>query len=590
MPAQYVIGIDLGTTNCVLASAPLNGNAAEITLLDIPQLVAENTVESRAALPSFLYLTSQTEREQQLFAAPFRSDLDVAVGVVAAARSAEMPEQTISAAKSWLSHSGVDRTKPILPWQSSQTEMQMSPVEASQRLLQHLIDAWQQQHPDCNFTEQSVVLTVPASFDPVARELTAKAAAGAGFPADFVLLEEPQAAAYAWLLSAGDDWRKTLQPGEQILICDIGGGTTDLTLLEASDDDGDLTLNRVAVGNHLLVGGDNMDLALAHHCANLFAEQGVNLDPWQTVSLWHSCRSAKERLLGQDGPETCSIAVPGRSSRLIGGMVSVDVDRTAATQLLLEGFFPVVDAEATPVSNPRSGFRELGLPWEQDTGITRHLAAFLQASASTVRHVLFNGGVFRSEVLQQRLLEQLQKWTPETPPQPVQPQTDLDSAVARGACFYAWTRSNNGIRIRGGAPRSYYVGIETSGLAVPGMARPLKALCVVPHGMEEGTQIDVPSTGIGLIVGETTQFRFFSSAVRTQDTPGQILPRWSAEEISETNSLQAKLNAQEDSDDGWIPVEFRSVITELGVFELWCVCPNTDRSWKLEFSIREVDS
>ncbi len=590
MTAEYVIGIDLGTTNCVLACAPAGGEAAEVRLLQIPQLTAEQTTEARTSLPSFLFLTNEREQSQLLFPSPFGLTAASAVGTAAALRAADFPERTVSAAKSWLSYSGVDRTQPILPWQSPENDLKISPLDASRQLLEHLIAAWQLEYPAVSFADQNVVLTVPASFDPAARELTAAAARQAGFPEDFVLLEEPQAAAYAWLYAAGDDWRKTLLPGEQLLICDIGGGTTDLTLLEAADEDGNLTLSRIAVGNHLLVGGDNMDLALAHHCAALFAEQGTSLDPWQTVSLWHSCRMAKESLLSQGGPEQYTVAIPGRSSRLIGGMVSVEVSAAAAADLLLDGFLPIVDADATPQRAPRSGFRELGLPWESDTAITRHLAEFLKRSATTsqLRHVLFNGGVFRSPALQQRLLDQLQQWLPDNPPAPVQPQTDLDSAVARGACFYGWTRNNKGIRIRGGAPRSYYVGVETSGLAVPGIPRPLKALCVVPHGMEEGTSVDVPSDGIGLIVGERTQFRFFSSSCRNQDVPGQVLSRWSAEEINETNSLESTLDQDEASEDGWVPVGFRSVITELGMFELWCVSTDGTRSWKLEFSIRET--
>jgi hypothetical protein len=429
---------------------------------------------------------------------------------------------------------------------------------------------------------------VPASFDASARELTREAAIAAGLPQSFVLLEEPQAATYAWLNAVGDRWRKLLKVGDRLLVCDIGGGTTDLTLVEVAEESGELTLQRAAVGNHLLVGGDNMDLALAHFVAQLFEEKGLQLDPWQSISLWHSCRSAKESLLSAAGPETHTISVPGRSSRLIGGLVSVSVEKAKATELLLNGFFPESNLTDRPAKS-RAGFREIGLPYEADTGITKHLASFLQQSlgGSGLTHVLFNGGVFKASALRERLLQQLQHWFPKQPPQPVDGPEDLDFSVARGACFYGWTKLKGGVRIRGGTARSYYVGIETAGLAIPGAGRPLKALCVVPNGMEEGTDVDVPSDSIGLIVGEAARFRFFSSSSRKHDQPGDLVARWSPEELSETDSLEATLPAADDSEDEYVPVRFHSRITELGVLELWCVHESQDKRWKLEFSVRD---
>jgi hypothetical protein len=363
-------------------------------------------------------------------------------------------------------------------------------------------------------------------------------------------------------------------------------------MVEVAEDGGELTLQRVAVGNHLLVGGDNMDLSLAHYVAELFAEKGLSLDPWQSVSLWHSCRNAKESLLSGAGPDAQTISVPGRSSRLIGGLVSVSVERSAATDLLLNGFFPDSQLSDRPEKS-RAGFREIGLPYEADTGITRHLASFLQQSlaGSPLTHVLFNGGVFKASALRSRLLQQLQNWFPDNPPKPVEGPEDLDYSVARGACFYGWSKVRGGVRIRGGTARSYYVGIETAGLAIPGAGRPLKALCVVPTGMEEGTEIDVPSESIGLIVGEAARFRFFSSASRKSDQPGDLVARWTPEELAETDSLEATLPAGEDSDDEYVPVRFHAKITELGILELWCVQESDEKRWKLEFSVRDdVDS
>lgn len=589
MAAAFVIGIDLGTTNSVLAYASLRQERAEVKVLPIPQLTAPHTLESRSVLPSFLYLASDTEISAGAFGVPWNAEASFAVGAVARSLSAEAPDRTVAAAKSWLCHSRVDRRQPILPWQAPASVPKISPVSVSQRYLEHLIAAWHEAFPEDMFSDQSIVLTVPASFDAAARELTREAALAAGFPESFRLLEEPQAATYAWLAAVGERWRKILRVGDRMLICDVGGGTTDLTLVEAAEEQGELTLNRVATGNHLLVGGDNMDLALAHYVAGLFSEKGISLDPWQSVSLWHQCRNAKEILLSSGGPESQTISIPGRGSRLIGGLVSVTVERSKATELLLDGFFPEVASTDRPRRTPGSGFRELGLPYEADTAVTRHLAAFLQQSSGPtgLRYVLFNGGVFRGAALRSRLLKQLQQWFPQHPPETVEGDEDLDFSVARGACFYGWTREQGGVRIRGGAARSYYIGIETAGLAVPGAGRPLKALCVVPQGMEEGTDADVPADAIGLIVGEQARFRFFSSSVRKSDQPGVMLARWSADEIQETDSLETTLPADAEAEDGWVPVRFCSRITELGVLELWCVHETTGKRWKLEFGIRD---
>lgn len=588
MVSKYVIGIDLGTTNSVLAWSSLQSDSPAVQVLAIPQLVAANTVESRSMLPSFLYLPSSDEVKSGTMKLE-HTDGQYATGTLARTLSAEFPDRTVGAAKSWLCHSRVDRRQPILPWQAPESVPKISPVTASQRYLEHLVAAWQKEFPTAPFAEQVVVLTVPASFDASARELTREAALAAGFPETLVLLEEPQAATYAWLNSIGDRWRKVLKVGDRMLVCDVGGGTTDLTLVEVAQESGELVLLRAAVGNHLLVGGDNMDLALAHFVAGLFAEKGVQLDPWQSVSLWHSCRNAKESLLSPGGPETQTISVPGRGSRLIGGLVSVSVDRQQASHLLLSGFFPDAALSDRPQRARSSGFRELGLPYEADTGITRHLAAFLQQSlaGSPLTHVLFNGGVFKGRALREKLLGQLQSWFPSNPPRTVEGDEDLDYSVARGACFYGWTKQRGGMRIRGGTARSYYVGIETAGLAIPGAGRPLKALCVVPQGMEEGSEADVPSESIGLVVGEAERFRFFSSSERRQDKPGDVLSRWAPEELTETDSLEATLPASEDTEDGLVPVRFQSRITELGVLELWCVHENHEKRWKLEFSVRD---
>jgi molecular chaperone DnaK (HSP70) len=599
MSAQFAIGIDLGTTNSVLAYVPLGDETATPTVLPIPQLTAPGTLEERPLLPSFAYLTRDDDRGQAGYDVPWATQRDYALGELARRRSAEAPQQSVAAAKSWLTHSRVDRRSPILPWGAPPERQRISPVEASRRYLDHLVSAWNQKFPTAPLAEQSVVLTVPASFDAAARELTREAALAAGLPESFILLEEPQAAVYAWLADVGDRWRKLLKVGDTLLVCDVGGGTTDFTLVEVAEEGGELVLRRAAVGNHTLVGGDNMDLALAHFAATKLAEKGTKLDPWQSVSLWHACRTAKETLLGENAPASHPVAVLGRGSKLIGGTVSVELPRDEVVRLLVDGFFPQTAAADRPAKGRGSGFRELGLPYENDTAVTRHLAAFLAgqgligdstAQNSRPLHVMFNGGVFRAETLRRRVLEVLGTWLggdDSATVKPLEANADLDCAVARGAAYYARSKQGKGLRIRGGTARSYYVGIETSGPAIPGAPRPLQALCVVPLGMEEGTECTVPGGEIGLVVGEAAQFRFFSSGVRKEDRPGTLLTSWNDDELVETDSLSALLPAASGADDGYVPVRFRAAITELGMFELWCDSAISAERWKLEFSVRD---
>ncbi|HWE03295.1 MAG TPA: Hsp70 family protein [Tepidisphaeraceae bacterium] len=593
MPSQYAIGIDLGTTNSVLAYTQLGEDRPRVSILPVPQLVAASTIEARNMLPSFLYLGTDQDAAAAAFDLPWARANAYAVGALAVRQAADVPTRTVSSAKSWLAHSRVDRHQPILPWDAPPDVAKVSPVEASRRYLQHLVAAWTAAFPDAPIAEQQVVLTVPASFDASARELTREAALLAGLAHDMVLLEEPQAALYAWLADRGDAWRRKLNVGDTLLVCDIGGGTTDFTLIGVSDEGGELSLRRIAVGNHTLVGGDNMDLAIAHSATAAFSEKGVELNPWQSVSLWHACRTAKETLLGDNGPKKHPVAVLGRGSKLVGGTISVDLEREAIQELLVNGFFPNCDISDKPARRRASGFREIGLPYEADTAITRHLAAFLSAHATDgapVRptHVLFNGGVFKSPVFRERLGEVMADWFgKKTQPDVLEGNTDYDDAVARGAAYYGAAKRGRGVRIRGGAARSYYVGVETSGPAIPGAARPLQALCVVPFGMEEGTEADVAGEEIGLVVGEPAVFRFFSAAARKQDKPGALIKRWTDEEITETDSLEAHLPKPENVEEDYVPVRFHSKITELGMFELWCVSTISDQRWKLEFSVRE---
>ena len=590
MPAQYCIGIDLGTTNSVLAFAPLEESEALVAVLPIPQLVAPGAIERHLSLPSFLYLTKSLD-DPSLQVPGIRNGLGI-VGEYARRIASDQPDRVVAAAKSWLCNKRVDRQSPILPWESDAALV--SPIAATTAFLNHLVDAWHAEFSDATFSEQRIVLTVPASFDLVAREFTKQAALAAGFPEDFLFLEEPQAALYNWIFSHGQQWRKSLREDDVLLVCDVGGGTTDLTLVQIQAENGELNMNRLAVGNHMLIGGDNMDLALAHIASSQFADKGTRLNAWQSMSLWHSCRQAKESLLrGESAPNSFPLSVLGRGSKLIGGTVSIELDRSTVERTLVDGFFPFVGRDERPVRDGESGFQEIGLPFESDTAITRHVGAFLadhlRANEQTpmkLTHLLFNGGVFNSDSFRVRMLQTLASWD-EAGKAPVVlgGVEDLDQAVACGAAYYAWTKQRGGVRIRGGTARSYYVGIETSGPSIPGMARPLQALCVVPQGMEEGTQTDVKSREVGLKVGQRGRFRFFSSTMRKQDAAGTYLKDWDDHELEETSPLEVELSANEG--EQVVPVRFQSRITELGVFELWCKSTRSDQSWKLELNVRE---
>ncbi|XZE51480.1 Hsp70 family protein [Planctomycetaceae bacterium SH139] len=606
MDSRYTIGIDLGTTNSVVAYAELTAELPELQLLEIPQVVAAGQVESRQSLPSFLYLAA--EHERAAFQLPWQAEPPSwVVGELARQRAAEQPQRVVAGAKSWLAHHGVDRREPILPWEAPDEIGKISPLTATEAYLQHLVAAWNHAFPDAPLADQRVVLTVPASFDPAARDLTSEAARRAGLPDEMVLLEEPQAAVYRWLRERHEDWREELGRGDSLLVVDVGGGTTDLTLIRLDEVAGNVELQRQAVGNHLLVGGDNMDLALAHLVAGQLAAEGHSLDPWQNVALWHACRTAKEQLLAPGGPSSTTVSVLGRGSRLIGGTISTELSASTVVSMFLEGFFPACEAEAKPQANVASGFQDIGLPYESDPAVTRHLAAFLaahrrrageqsgeQVSGSedssnqpVPSHLLFNGGVFRAAILRDKVSELIELWSQGTRPRVLGGPEDLDHSVALGAAFYGWSKQHGGIRIRGGTARSYYIGIETAGLAIPGAPRPLRALCVAPQGMEEGTAAEVPSQEVGIVVGRPAQFRFFSSTVRRQDVPGTRLDRWSPDELVESDPIQTTLDSESAGEEPFLPVRFQSRVTELGVFELYCQSTRGDERWKMEFNTRD---
>jgi len=606
---RYAIGIDLGTTHSALSYVDLGASDGEKTphgVLSIPQLTTPGTVEELPLLPSFLYLPHPDELAPGDLSLPWPTDGQTGVaGEMARSRGATTPIRLVSSAKSWLCHPGVDRRAAILPNDAPEEVARVSPLEASTRYLSHLRQAWNQAHPEAPFTEQSITVTIPASFDPGARELTAEAARNAGY-GNLTLLEEPQAALYSWIQGSEGRWRKEVKPGDIILVVDVGGGTSDFSLIAVLERDGVLEPHRIAVGEHILLGGDNMDLALAHLVARKLAANGTQLDAWQLRALTYGCRSAKEALLANAHAQTWPIVVPSRGSKLIGGSIRTELTREEVTSFILDGFFPKVEASARPAVRTRAGLTQLGLPYAQDAAVTRHLAAFLgrqlgataelqgyagkQSEGATFLHptaVLFNGGVFKSDLLAKRVMDTINDWLYMEGAEPVRMLggADLDLAVARGAAYYSYVRRGAGVRIRGGTARSYYVAIESSMPAIPGMEPPIQALCVAPFGMEEGGEIELPNQEFGLVVGEPVQFRFFGSSVRRQDQIGDLLDFWAPDELQELNEIRATLSTEGRQSGDVVQVKLHAMATESGTLELLAVAQDGQR-WKVEFDVR----
>ncbi|TCI05154.1 Hsp70 family protein [Corallincola luteus] len=603
--AQFTVGIDLGTTHCVMAFATISddGEPQPQQLFTIPQLVGPGQIEERNALPSFAYLPHESELPPSQRQLPW-GEFPYVAGQLARELGAKTPTRLVSSAKSWLGHGEVDRRSGLLPLQAPEDVSKLSPYEVSKHYLQHLTRAWDQRHPDAPLAKQQLTITVPASFDPSARELTALAALEVGLH-QATLLEEPQAALYSWISGSHGDWRNQVSTGDVILVIDLGGGTTDLSLIAVTEEDGALALNRIAVGDHLLLGGDNMDLALAHTVRQKLAQQGTQLQPWQLLALSHGCRQAKETLFSQPELTEVPIVVPSRGSSLIGGSLRTELSRAEVDAVLVEGFFPRTDIETPVVHRARGALTKLNLPYAQDPAVTRHLAAFLSKQRHATDElsdvqlpagarflhptaVLFNGGVVKASPLTNRIVEVLNQWLTDDGAAPVKvlAGNDPDQAVAHGAAYYGSVRSGNGVRIRGGIASAYYVGIESAMPAVPGMEAPIEAFCIAPFGMEEGTEASLPTQEFGLVVGQPVRFRFFSSTVRRDDQPGHILDFWNEGELEELPAIEALLPAEGRTPGDVVPVLLQASINALGTLELAAMPIDGSEHWQVEFDTR----
>ena len=622
-PSRYVVGIDLGTTNsavCYVDSEASPTSSSRIQVFPLTQWVAAGQFESRESLPSFHFQPPSVAGQPSRPTLPWETRApNYVVGAMARDEGILAPGRLIASAKSWLCHHGVDRTAELLPWQGAEDVDRLSPIDASARYLQHIRQAWDHQFPDHPLEHQDVVLTLPASFDEVARELTVKAAAAAGLPR-VVLIEEPQAAFYAWVDRQGDARHRQVKPGQKILVCDIGGGTSDFTLIRVRRPDSDgphstkeesdvagnrarVQFHRIAVGDHVILGGDNLDLALARFLENRLEKDGTSLEPRQWDVLVRACRQAKETLLGPDPPSKMTVNLPGSGRKLIGGGLQIDVTSDEARQVLVDGFFPIVGLGENPERH-QSGFQEFGLPYASDPAISRHIASFLtshrfadgspeELSEDELGHdaarpdlILFNGGVFHSTAIRDRMVDIVADWfRTDTEPgwSPLLLENNrLDLAVAHGAAYYGMVRRGEGVRIAAGLARTYYleVGDQTSASA-------RTAICVVPGSAQPGDKIDLPDVHFDLVVSEPVEFPLLVSSTRLTDNPGHAIPV-DLDQMRPLPPLRTALRTQRRNQRGTVPVRLHAQLSEIGTIELWCSQIEGDRQWRLQFDVRSA--
>jgi DNA-K related protein/Hsp70 protein len=610
MVVRYLIGIDLGTTNSALAyidlRTPSSRGIPEIQTFAVPQLVSPGETAARTLLPSFLYEPGAHDLPPGSTALPWNPTNKDVIGEFARVQGARVPGRLITSAKSWLCHAGVDRSAPLLPWSAPPDVPRISPVECSARYLRHFVDAWNSvmaaDAPDDRLEKQTIVLTVPASFDEVARNLTVEAARQAGLE-HVTLLEEPQAAFYCWLGSHSATEVAELEPGSRCLVIDVGGGTSDFSLIQAVEQQGELGFVRQAVGDHLLLGGDNMDLALAKLVESRLSGGG-RLDAVQYGMLTQACRLSKETLLGPQPLASYTVTVVGRGRQVIGGAQHASLTAADVRQTLFEGFFPMAPANAEPRGGTKVGLHEMGLPYVSDPAITRQLAAFLRrhcpaevgaGGSSAPLAILFNGGVFQPAALRERVLAVMRHWydTPENRWQPLTlTNPSLDLAVAWGAARYAWLRHTGGRRIGGGIARSYYVAVEGPDMATEATAAThsrTTVLCVVPQRLEEGQEITLAKPELELALGQPVVFPLYTSTVRGQDRAGEVLAV-RPDQLLQLPPLHTILRGGKRSGSKQVPVTLAARCTEIGTLELWCVAREGGNRWRLEFNVRDIVS
>ena len=595
---KYIIGIDLGTTNSAVSYVDLEEDTAKnrgIKLFKIPQLTGIGEISPLSVLPSFCYIPGQYDISEDSIRLPWVSDEINFVGKFARDHGAKIPSRLVSSAKSWLCHSNVDRRAKILPWGSGEDLVKISPVHATASYLKHIRMSWNSTKGDDDelyLENQMIIITVPASFDEVARDLTIEASKLAGLK-NITLLEEPLATFYSWLIKHELNWQDSIKPGELVLICDVGGGTSDFTLITLRETDGTPRFERIAVGDHLILGGDNIDLALARYIEKQFQQsKQLSADRWKT--LCHLCRQAKENILNE-GVDSEIITMMGEGSHLIGGTLTARLLRSELEKIVMDGFFPVVESHDPGAKKIRKGISEFGLPYETEPAITRHIGLFLEKHKDDVKKILgkkpfpdlilFNGGSLKSSLIQKRIQDSVRHWFDKTgsrqPSILENPVPDL--AVALGAAYYGLVKIGKGVRVGSGSARSYYLGFDIKNGSAQGEK---SAVCLVERGLDEGAQICLPDKKFQVLANQPVSFDLYSSTYRSGDRGGDMIIV--DDTLTPLPPLQTIIQFGQKGIKKEIPIQVEAEFSEMGVLFLWCRSLSTPHRWRLQFQLRDT--
>lgn len=615
---RYVVGIDLGTTNSAVSYIDMSIVGGEshsphqitraIKTFKIPQLTGAGEFLAVSVLPSFLYIPGEYDISKESILHPWKREKDIFAGIFAREHGAQIPARLVSSAKSWLCHAHADRQAKILPWGSESVD-KISPVTATAEYLRHIRKAWNHSVKDEDeFLEnQYVVITVPASFDEAAREFTLEAAHEAGFDQQLTLLEEPLAAFYSWLVQHEHDWQEHVKPDDLILVCDVGGGTTDFTLISLKEAEGSPRFERLAVGDHLILGGDNIDLALARFVESKFPKKNqLTADKWKTLS--HKCRAAKEQMLNSSDSNVLNsvrITLKGEGSSLIAGTLAADLTRDELEQILCNGFFPDVEPSKDESKKTGKAIAEFGLPYEQEAAITRHIGWFLEKQRESIKQrlgkeplpdlILFNGGSLKPEFLQERIRSAIRKWFAfddiSVPKVLLNP--DPDFSVALGASYYGLVKQGRGVKVGSGSPRSYYIGIakkeDNAPLSIykeqPFNNTNNQAVCIVERGLDEGSAINLPEMKFDVITNQPVAFTIFSSSFRSGDRSGDIVDI--DDSLTPMTPLQTIVRFGKKGERSDVPVTIEPEYTEMGTLSIWCRSSISNHRWKLQFQLRD---
>ncbi|MBF0119254.1 MAG: hsp70 family protein [Desulfobacterales bacterium] len=593
---RFIIGIDLGTTNCAVSYVDLNlePKKQNIKLFKVPQLTGHGEVTRQPILPSFLYIPGQYDISKEAIVLPWKTNENNFVGIFARDHGIKVPARLVSSAKSWLCHPNVDRKAKILPWGANPEVSKISPVLASAAYLKHIKDAWnfaRGDNEDQYLENQIIIITVPASFDEIARDLTMEAANISGLN-NVTLLEEPLAAFYSWLISHEDEWSDFVKPNELILVCDVGGGTTDFTLITLRDVDGNPRFERIAVGDHLILGGDNIDLALARQIESRFTNKKLSLTVDRWKSLCHQCRQAKEMILGNE-VDSKKITLMGEGGKLIAGTISATLDSKTVEQIVLEGFFPLVSEESSKKKTAQKGITEFGLPFEHEPAITKHMGRFLENHKDDVYKILkrenccpdlilFNGGSLKPRIIQERMREAIRHWFKEQDNSlpKILDNPDPDLAVALGASYYGLVKIGHGVRVGSGSARAYYLGVS-KGTEVNEKV----ALCLVERGLEEGSDIELKDKKFEVLANQPVSFDAYSSSFRANDKTGDLINI--DDSLTPLPPIQTVVYYGKKGMKTTIPVQIGATYTEVGTLSLWCKSLMTNHKWQFQFQLRD---